>query len=273
MLKKSFFIVLFGIMSVFGGEVDLEHSLSEFGDLKEISKEFYYQSNFPENLKLIWDSVLSRSDLSIHNLTEAMKLQHGFRMNTNGFAGTERRNFEIRERNNDRGFNYDLDRAVDSLKKDRPELFISNHTIFVEEKSEHQRNQSSILIFHHELAHIYLTEYLNINISKLVGKVPEDLVSFDAVKNFVVIDSQFLSYLQERFAHESEFQLFLELKKDRKWLRVIPPKWLHLQNYTFGTAAQKQIAMMVRRAYNLDDLRLSVLDSVPIVDLISGKYL
>lgn len=265
---KSLFLVLFGVLSVFGSEVDLDSKLNEFVALKVISKKYYYQVGLPKDLKLIWDSVLSKSNLSIHNLTESLKIQNGFRSTTLGFAGTESRSFKIREREGSRGFGHDLDQAVELLKINRPDLFKTNHIIFVEENSVIQGRQSPLLILHHELAHIYFTDFLNANLSKMVGKFPSDLLFFDESKNSLVIDSQLLSYLQERFAHESEFRLFLELKKNRQWLPIIPPKWLQLQNYTFSSVAQKQIAVMIRQVYNLDDVRLSFLDSTSVLDLV-----
>lgn len=227
----------------------------------------YIRNEPPPSFFLQILNLADRRDLAIHLLGSKTKEKYAFEHSLLGFAVSQDIRFRVRTRPDTKEYNANLDLSVQALRSDRPELFKMPYTVFITESEAELSKFNEILILGHELSHIFFTDKLNRNIEKMLGRFPSDLVFRDQ-DGIITIDSQLYSYLQERFANEFEFQLLLEMKKTRKFLPMIPPKWVDLYTYTFGPSARKQIAIMVRMNYKLSDIRLSLMDRKLLSELI-----
>lgn len=225
----------------------------------------------PPTLQNQFLADLARQDISFHILKEQDKQKYSIPVSIFGFAGSRDRTFRIQERTADADLNQLLSQAVTQFSKESPELFKNSHTIFVQDTLEVHKKHNLILILFHELAHIRLTEWLNVHISQMLGRFPENLIFRDNSTGQIIIDAHFLTYLQERYAHENEFELFRFLRQNREFMPVIPSKWLEFMNLTGSSAAHRKIAQNIRQRYRIHEPFFASLDGISVTEILTGK--
>jgi hypothetical protein len=128
--------------------------------------------------------------------------------------------------------------------------------------------ENKILSLVHELAHIRFFKWLDLNAHRLLDTLPPSLIH-RAPDGKIEINEQVLTLLNERFAHEMEFQALR-----RAWTHEVtdwPEKWgtQDLLEASDGGLSVK-IGAWVVRAYGIENEEALQFQSLPLSELCPG---
>lgn len=161
-----------------------------------------------------------------------------------------------------------MDRINDAHKEI---LFHKKTVLFVPDQIPFHGQINFMITLFHELAHVRFIDFLNRHLESLIGKVPTDLL-YLGTDGRVHMDSQLYTYLQERYAFESEIRFVREIYANPKWYNETDanPLWRNLKRSKDDKAALREIVKTIYRRYpELKDPRLHDLDSLRVSEIFS----
>lgn len=243
--------------------------MADFKGLRKTMAEFVDDPNIPMKLRTLVRKALAADDVDIIRLTNELRKEYLIPDYFDALASTSgKSNFRLRVRPGQESLNALgtslMNGATDDPRKPYP--FTNRNNIMVQDRSLNSEHNDLITLVH-ELAHIRTRNFIDTNIENLAKRFPEDLIrkSQDGIYE---IDEQLKNYIDERFAHEMEFQTLQSTYGS--YYSQIPEKWASVSLKTSEPRLREIISDHVSKSYRITDPRITSLRNKKISEILIG---
>ncbi len=180
--------------------------MTDFKYLNRTLQDFTNDENIPQRLRRVVQNAVTGDMTQVQVVKLTQELRNEYLIPQNFDALLKSKNpYRIISRKEKTANSLAGDLAAGKTSDPRkPYVVSSRFTVMVQERPIGARNDLSTLV--HELAHVRFNKWFGKNISALSKKHPEFI--WRAQDGKYEVDDQFVTYVNERYAHETEFQVY-----------------------------------------------------------------
>lgn len=247
----------------------LEQKLAAMPDVKAHIERMLNDPEVPATLRHSLLRTLRNPDLTVVDFTEELKKTYLLPVNSRGFYTSVRGNgfanrFLLRTRPGAESENAASGTRIFGPSQDHrePYPFKTGFSIFAP-AGQYDKTTNSLITFSHELAHIKFYAFLNRNIEAFARKFPRYI--FRLEDGSFEVDEQFFHYLNERFAHETEWKMYKAT--NGRYFEHSLNKWKSLSPRMPDSQFNQIISDYLLEAYGITDPELEKLGSSTLSDI------
>jgi hypothetical protein len=243
--------------------------MSPFQGLRQSLSAFVEDPLVPKHLKALVRKTLSENDVDIIKLTDDLRREYLIPDYLDALASKKELKYNYIDRPTEKSTNMQATDLMNGVTADsrKPYPFKMNNSVMVQDRGLNREHNDLITLIH-ELAHIRMRRYMEANINKLAKRFPGDLISGPGENGDYGIDEQLINYLDERFAHEMEFQALRATYL--RYYQELPQKWSPNTLAASDNDIRAAISDYICFVYQITDPRITSLRSKKISEILIG---